>query len=391
MRAAQRRLHRSTRQQSLFAAILPFTLPLLAVLLALAVGAIFLVFLGANVGTVYAKLITGAIGNTYSQTQTIGKAVPLLLVALGVCVAFRANVLNIGVEGQVIVGGLGTTACALIFKELPGPLLLTLSLLAGCLAGAFWAGVAGFLKAWGGVNEILSTIMMNQIAVYLLILLLTGPLKDPAAQQESANIVQSAQIPQSAWLPLLVPRSAFHLGAVLAVVIAIGVYFFLWRTVTGYRIRAVGQNPRASAYAGIPVRRTILVAMLGSGALAGLAGGVEILGVTHRAIQDFSTGYGFSGIVVALFGGLHPFGAIPASLLFGGLLVSGSKLQSVGVSSAMVTVLQGLVVLFVVSSAEIGRRIRRAQSAAPRAAESVPLAGSPEAVPEAIVSPGVSQ
>lgn len=391
MRATvSRRFSFAMPRQRWFGAALPFLLPVLAVLLALAVGAIFLVLLGANVGTVYTKLITGALGNTYSQTQTIGKAVPLLLVALGVCIAFRANVFNIGVEGQVIVGGLGTTACALIFKELPGPLLLILSLLAGCAAGAIWSGVAGYLKAWGGVNEILSTIMMNQIAIYLLILLLTGPLRDPAAQQESANIVQSAQIPQSAWLPLLVPRSAFHLGAILAVILAIAVYFFLWRTVTGYRIRAVGENPRASAYAGIPVKRTILVAMLGSGALAGLAGGVEILGVTHRAIEDFSTGYGFSGIVVALFGGLHPFGAIPASLLFGGLLVSGSKLQSVGVSSAMVTVLQGLVVLFVVSSAEIARRIRRAQSAAPPATETL-LASSPDAVPEAAISPGVTQ
>lgn len=378
----------SRRRQGIFAIILPVALPILAVVLALVVGAIFLAVLGADVGTVYAKLITGAVGNAYSQTQTIGKAVPLLLVALGVCIAFRASVLNIGVEGQLIVGGLGTTACALLFKELPGPLLLLMSLLAGALTGALWAGIAGFLKAWGGVNEILSTIMMNQIAGYLLIVLLTGPLKDPAAQQEAANIVQSAQIPQSAWLPLIVPRSAFHLGAILALVMAVVVYLFLWRTVTGYRIRAVGQNPRASAYAGIPVRRTMLVAMFCSGALAGLAGGVEILGVTHRAIQDFSTGYGFSAIVVGLFGGLHPFGAIPASLLFGGLLVSGSKLQSVGVSSAMVTVLQGLVVLFVVGSAEFGRRIRRAQHT-PSAAESVSISESPAELPEPLTSTGV--
>src|ERR1041384_4516690 len=134
-----------------FEQYIPFLLPVAAVLAALAVGAIFLVFLGAEVGTVYGKLIAGAVGNTYSQTQTIGKAVPLLLVALGVCIAFRANVLNIGVEGQVIVGGLGTTAFALAFPNLPGPLLMTLSLLAGLLAGALWAGIPGFLKAWSGV------------------------------------------------------------------------------------------------------------------------------------------------------------------------------------------------------------------------------------------------
>jgi general nucleoside transport system permease protein len=209
------------------------------------------------------------------------------------------------------------------------------------------------------VNEILSTIMMNQIATYLLIVLLTGPMRDSSAGATSANIVQSARITESAWLPAIVAKTPFHLGAILAVIMAFAVFFLLWRTVAGYRIRAVGQNPRASAYAGISVKKTIVMSMLLSGGLAGLAGGIEILGVTHRAIQDFSAGYGFSGIVVALFGGLHPIGAIPAALLFGGLLVSGTKLQSVGVSSAMVTVLQGLIVLFVVGSSEWVRRSRR--------------------------------
>jgi simple sugar transport system permease protein len=332
---------------------------LLAVVAALAVGVVFLLAINADPGRVYEKLITGAVGNTYSQTQTIGKATPLLLVAIGVCIAFRANVLNIGVEGQVILGGLATTAFALGFRELPSWLLITLSLAAGFIAGAAYGAIPGVLKAWFGVNEILSTIMMNQIAVQLLILLLTGPMKDTSASATSANIVQTAEIPPEAWLPALVPRTYFHTGAILAVFLAVLVYFFLWNSVAGYRIRATGANPHAARYAGIQTRRMLLLAIILSGGLAGLAGGVEVLGVTHRTIQDFSTGYGFSGIVVALFGGLHPVAAIPASLLFGGLLVSGTKLQSVGVSAAMVTVLEGLIVLFVVSSAEIVRRLRR--------------------------------
>jgi simple sugar transport system permease protein len=243
---------------------------------------------------------------------------------------------------------------------------VTLSLLAGFLGGALWGGIPGVLKAWFGVNEILSTIMMNQISIYLLIVLLTGPMKDTGAQTESANIVQSAPIPQAAWLASIVPRTPFHIGAILAVIASVLVFFFLWRTVAGYRIRAVGANPYAAAYAGIKVKRIMLLAMLLSGALAGLAGGVEVLGVTHRSIQDFSTGYGFSGIVVALFGSLHPLGSIPASLLFGGMLVSGAKLQSVGASSAMVTVLQGLIVIFVVGSGEFVRRSRRQMTEPPR-------------------------
>ncbi len=358
--------------------------PILAVLAALAVGAVFLLVLGADVGKVYGKLISGALGSTYSQTQTIGKATPLLLVAIGVCIAFRANVLNIGVEGQVIVGGLASTAAALTLKELPGPALIGLSLLAGFAGGGVWAGIPGVLKAWFNVNEILSSIMMNQISGYLLIVLLTGPMKDATAESTAANIVQSAPIPPQGWLPALIPRSAFHLGAVLAVIAALLVYFFLWRTVAGYRIRAVGQNPHAATYAGISVKRVTLLAMVLSGALAGLAGGVEVLGVTHRVLQDFSTGYGFSGVVVALFGSLHPVGAIPAALLFGGLLVSGTKLQSVGVSSAMVTVLQGLIVLFVVGSSEWSRHARRPAPPA-RSDRNVELEAAPEiAQPEGI-------
>ncbi|MEP7288562.1 MAG: ABC transporter permease [Chloroflexota bacterium] len=357
---------RFTRQRE---ALMPILVPVLAVAAALAVGAVFLLALGIDPGKVYEKLISGAVGSTYSQTQTIGKATTLLLVAIGVCIAFRANVLNIGVEGQVIVGGLATTAFALNFKDLPSPILITLSLLAGFIAGGAWAAIPGVLKAWFRVNEILSTIMMNQISVYLLIVLLTGPLQDTTAGTASANIVQSSKIPEAAWLPLLIPRTVFHLGAILAVIAAFVVYFFLWRTVAGYRIRAVGQNPYASAYAGISVKRMTVLAMVLSGALAGLAGGVEVLGITHRAIQDFSTGYGFSGIVVALFGSLHPLGAIPAALLFGGMLVSGTKLGSVGVSSSMVTVLEGLIVLFVVSSSELVRRSRRHAAEPPLRAE----------------------
>src|SRR5579859_862506 len=364
---------------STFVRRLDFFIPLiaavLAVLIALTIGAVFLIVLGADVSQVYGKLISGALGSTYSLTQTIGKATPLLLVALGICIAFRCNVLNIGVEGQVIVGGLASTAAALAFPSLPSPLLIVLSLLAGFAAGAVWAGIPGILKAWNGVNEILSTIMMNQVATYLLIVLLTGPMKDATADSTAANIIQTARIPEQAWLPAIVARTPFHLGAILAVIAAGLVFFFLWRTVAGYRIRAVGANPKAAAYAGISVKRITLLAMLLSGGLAGLAGGVEVLGVTHRALQDFATGYGFSGIVVALFGGLHPLAAIPASLIFGGLLVSGSKLQSVGVSSAMVTVLQGLIVLCVVGSNELVRRWRQRPHMDSRApeAETLPI------------------
>ncbi len=346
----------------------PVVVPILAVLAALAVGAVFLLAINVDPGMVYAQLIDGAVGSTYSLTQTIGKATPLLFVALGICIAFRANVLNIGSEGQVIIGGLAAAAFALRFGDLPSWALVTLTLMVGFAAGAVWGGIAGALKAWFGVNEILSTIMMNQIAVQILILLLTGPLRDTRADTTSANIIQTAQVSQNAWLPALVPQTYFHTGALLAVALSFVTFFFMWRTVAGYRIRAVGANPDAARYAGISVERVTLLAMGLSGGFAGLAGGVEVLGVAHRALQDFTTGYGFSGIVVALFGLLHPIGAIPAALLFGGLLASGTTLQSAGISAAMVTVLEGLVVLFVVGSRMWTQGTRRRVSEPPRRA-----------------------
>lgn len=347
----------------------PILISLLAVLAALAVAAIFLIILGVDPINVYVQLVKGAVGSTYSLTQTLGKATPLLLVAIGICISFRASVLNIGAEGQVIIGGLATAAFALAFPDLPSWLLVTLSLLAGFAAGALYAAIPGVLKAWFGVNEILSTIMMNQIAIQILILLLTGPLRDTAASATSANIIQTAMITKTAWLPTLVKGSYFHTGLLLAVALAGVIFFFLWWTVAGYRIRAVGANPAAARYAGISVKQVTVMAMALSGGFAGLAGAVEVLGVSHRALQDFTTGYGFSGIVVALFGGLHPLGAIPAAFLFGGLLSSGSTLQSAGVSSAMVTVLQGLVVMFVVGSSRWVQRARRTDAPPPRAAE----------------------
>jgi simple sugar transport system permease protein len=229
--------------------------------------------------------------------------------------------------------------------------LLPLALLAGVIAGGVWGGVPGVLKARLGVNEILSTIMMNQIAIQLANFLLRGPLIDPAEIAAGTHIAQSALLPQQVWLPRLVPQTLLHAGAILAVVLALLVYVFLWRTTIGYRIRAAGLNPAAARYAGIRVPVYQALALILGGAFAGLAGAVEVTGVTHRMLEGLSGGYGFSGIVAALFGKLHPLGVIPASILFGGLLVGADKMQrAVQVPSALIDALQGLIVLFVVGS-----------------------------------------
>jgi simple sugar transport system permease protein len=283
---------------------------------------------------------------------------------LGITIAFRGGVINIGGEGQLIVGALAATAMALAFPEWPGVILLPLALAAGVAGGAAWGGVPGVLKARLGVNEILSTIMMNQIAIQLSNYLLRGPMIDPAEIARGTQIAQSAQLPQQVWLIRLVPRTLLNGGAIIAVVMAVLVYIFLWRTTIGYRIRAVGLNAEAARYAGIRVPVYQALALVLGGAFAGLAGAVEVLGVQHRMMEGLSGGYGFSGIVAALFGKLHPLGVIPASILFGGLLVGADKMQrAVQVPSALIGALQGLVVLFVVSSDIWARyRARRRQT-----------------------------
>ena len=339
-------------------------LPVLATILALLIGAVVLLLLKKNPVEAYQAMISGAFGNVQGLTQTLVKATPLLLVGLGICIAFRGGVINIGGEGQLLVGAIVTTVFGIVFKTLSGWVLVPLCLLGGAAAGGIWGGIPGVLRARLGVNEILSTVMMNAIALQLSNFLLSGPLMDPAEMERKTFLPESARIVKQAWLTRLVPQTLLHSGAIIAVVMAILVYIFLWRTTIGYRIRAVGLNPDASRCAGINVPLYQALSLILGGAFAGLAGAVEILGVHHKLLEGISAGYGFSGIVAALFGKLHPLGAIPASIFFGGLLVGGDKMQrTVQVPSYLIIALLGLVVLFVVSSdIWVRRRARRREA-----------------------------
>ncbi|HMT19742.1 MAG TPA: ABC transporter permease [Promineifilum sp.] len=340
-------------------------LPLLATLAALAVGAVMLQLLGANPINAYGALLNGAFGSQNALADTIVRATPLLLVALGICIAFRAGVINIGGEGQLVAGAILGTFVGLAFPEAPGIVVIPLALVAGFIGGAIWGGIPGVLKAYYNVNEILSTIMLNIIAVQAMNYLLRGPMIDPAQMEVASRIPQTARLAQAFDLPRWTP-TRLHLGALLAI-LAFVVYIFLWRTTTGYRIRAVGLNPAASRYAGINVRHNIVLALLLSGAFAGLAGAVQVYGVHHRMFTDgslagFTGSAGFNGIVAALFGKLNPIGAIPASLIFGALIVGANSLQrAMQVPAALITALNGLVVVFVVSSDIFSRRLARSR------------------------------
>lgn len=357
-------------------------LPVFAALAALLLGAVMLYLLQANPLQAYQAMWEGAFGSPNAIAETLVKATPLLLVALGICIAFRGDVINIGGEGQMIIGAIMATWVGLSFTDWPGWAVITLSMVAGFIGGAIWGGIPGVLKAYFNVNEILSTVMMNSIAVYIMNFLLRGPMIDPSQALLSSKIPQTARLLEAFRLPRLAP-TRLHLGILIAVVLAILVYIVLWRTTLGYRIRAVGQNPHASRYGGIKVKRYVVLALLLSGAFAGLAGATQVFGVNYRMITDgsasgFTGGAGFNGIVAALFGQLHPLLSIPASILFGALLVGANSMQRVvQVPSALVIALNGLVVVFVVS-AEFWRRRRQRRRLAAAAIESEapPGAGS---------------
>jgi simple sugar transport system permease protein len=260
-------------------------------------------------------------------------------------------------------------------------------LIGGFVAGALFGGIAGFLKAYFNVNEILSTIMLNQVAVQIMNFLLNGPLLDPATAG-SNNIPKTARIVEQAELPRLsigllggtelFAKTRLHYGLILAIILAVVIYVLLWRTTIGYRIRAVGENERAARYAGLSVERQMILSMFLAGGFAGLAGVVQVLGLQYRLQTDgspggFTGGAGFNGIVAALFGGLNPIGAIPASIFFGGLLVGAQKMQrDLGVSASLITAINGLIVIFTVSSQVFRKRRNQRQ----RKARSLPKSES---------------
>jgi simple sugar transport system permease protein len=361
-------------------------MPVFATLAALVLGAVMLLFLKVNPIEAYQALWDGAFGSSNAFAETLVKATPLLLIALGICISFRGDVINIGGEGQMIIGAIFATWVGLTFTALPGWLAITLAMLAGFLGGAVWGGIPGFLKAYFRVNEILSTVMMNAIAVQVMNFLLRGPMIDPSQAELASKIPQTARLLEIFRLPRLAP-TRLHLGALIAGILAILVYILLWRTTLGYRIRAVGQNPHASRYAGIKVPRYIVLALVFSGAFAGLAGAIQVYGVNYRMITDgsasgFTGSAGFNGIVAALFGQLHPIWSIPASILFGALLVGANSMQRVvQVPSAFVTALNGLVVVFVVSSEILRRRRQRRRLAAVGKDEESPPAVDKEKIP----------
>jgi ABC-type uncharacterized transport system permease subunit len=319
-------------------------LPAAAVLVALLFGAVLLALNGFNGWDIFSVMLVGVFQDMRSLAEILLKATPLILIGVGLCVAFRCSIWNIGAEGQFYAGAVAATTIGVAFDELSAWLYVPLVIVAGALAGAAWAAIAGLLKIYFRASEIVTTIMLNYIAMIGTSYLVTGPLRDAAAAYP-----QSARLFKEAWMPRILPPTRLHIGILIALALAVAVYIFLFRSSKGYAVRVVGISPHAARYAGMNVSRNIMLAICISGAMAGLAGAFEIAGVTHRLYQNISPGYGFEGIAVALLANNNPIGAIFSGGLFA-VLRSGSELMQINaqVPQVLVFVIQGVVILSVV-------------------------------------------
>ncbi|MEM7799544.1 MAG: ABC transporter permease [Chloroflexota bacterium] len=347
------------------------SIPVTAVVIALLIGALILYISGINPLVAYGALFEGALGEPKGVQRTIEKATPLIFSGLAVAFAFKAGLFNIGAQGQLVFGALTSAVVGFMIPEetLPALIHIPLALLAGAIAGGLYGALPGYLKTATGAHEVITTIMLNFIALNITDFLADGPLKDPSPTNivaRTPKIVESARIPLIGdWLPemrdLAVMESGsewaqywveviylFPIGFFLSLVMVVLTAWLLWRTTLGYEIRTVGQNANAARYAGIKVARTVVITMAISGALAGLGGAVETQGVVERFEPGFNVGLGFDGITIALLGKTNPYGVVPAALLVGAMKAGSSKMQfDSGTPPEIVDVILAIILFFI--------------------------------------------
>ena len=329
-----------------------------AVVAALLLCAVLLVLQGHNPWTAYTDMALGAFGSRFAIEQTLLKAIPLMLTTLGVTITFAAGLWNIGAEGQLTIGALAASWLALNHGTLPALVLLPAMMLLGLCGGAVWALVPAVPRAYVGLNEVISTLLLNYVALLVVDYLVFGAWADPTA----FNFPYSPAFSDAARLPMLF--GDVHLGLILALAATVIVAFVLGHTVWGYELRTSGASAGAARYAGMPVTRNILVAMAASGALSGLAGMAEVSGMIFRVQQGISPGYGYSAIIIAWLAKLNPWAAVPVAILFAGLLNGGYALQTSKVPAAIAYMIQAAILFLVVAGEALLARARRAREAA---------------------------
>ncbi len=336
--------------------VFSFVKAILAVCFAMVVVYFILLLTGYDPFPVYGALFRGAFGSKRCIGESLVSTTPLLLSGLGFAIAYRCGLFNIGLEGQITVGGIAAAFFGYILPEMSPIIHVALCLAAGALAGAFWGFIPGYLKARFGIHEVIGVIMLNHIAFKIAAYLVSmqGPMKDTLDDMPASPFIRD-----SARIVRIIQGTRIHWGIFFAVAVAVVIWVLLFRTRLGFKIRAVGKNKYAAETAGISIKKHIVLTLSISGALGGLAGAVEILGVHYRLFAAFSPGYGFDAIAVALLGMVHPIGIIASSFLFG-VLRSGSVLMQAlyGVNKDMVSVITGIIVLFMGMSTPIGILIK---------------------------------
>jgi ABC-type uncharacterized transport system permease subunit len=321
-------------------------LPVWATLVALLLGAGLILLAGVNPVSAYVALFLGAFSDIYGMSSTLVKTTPLVFAGLGVALAFKGGYFNVGAEGQLYLGGLGSTLVGL-YLPVPSPALhITLALTAGFVAGGLWSLIPGYLRARHAVNEIITCIFMYFIALLLINYMVSGPLFEGGSQA-----AMSPEIAVSARLPIIIPGTDVHLGFPICILFVLILSYVLKKTTIGYQITAMGLNPTACHYAGIPTVRNMIILSVVSGGLAGLAGSSEIMGLKYRLYDAFSPGYGLDAIVIAFLAKSSPLGVMAASFFFGALRSGAGMMQrATGIPTTAVLAIQGLVILFVAIS-----------------------------------------
>lgn len=347
--AAETLLNRTSRGREDFETLV--VVPIFAVIVALILGALIMLATNVDLATIgksYVALAHGSVGSLSAISETLTAAIPLVLAGLGLALGFRAGLFNIGAEGQLLLGGMAAVVAGFMLDGLPWVVHLPIALLAGALVGALYASIAGWLKAATGAHEVISTIMLNLISFRLLDYFL----RQPFIQKEGRADPISKSVPDSAELPRLLdwidPNLRVHAGLFLMLAAVAFVYWILFRSKIGFAFRASGENLHAARYAGMHSSLIIIAAMATAGALAGLAGASQVLGVLDRATPGFSAGIGFDAIAVALMGRSHPLGVLLAGLLFGALEAGGRQMQvDAGVSIDLISIIQALIIVFI--------------------------------------------
>ena len=337
-------------------------IPLLATFTALIIGAIIIVLTGSSLSdalNAYGALLQGSVGSLRAISETLTAATPLIFAGLSVALAFRAGLFNIGGEGQALIGGMFAVWVGFSITGLPIYIHLPLAVLAGIVGGAIWGFIPGVLKAKTGAHEVITTIMLNYIALRLVDYFLKTSIFQREGRNEPVSKTVEASANYPAFLSSIDPALRVHAGLFVALAAAVFVSWLLFRTTIGFEFRAVGANPNAARYAGISVTKVYILVMLVAGALAGSAGAGQVLGVLDRATPGFSEGLGFDGIAVALLGRSNPYGVVAAALLFGGLRAGGQQMQvSANVGIDLIAVIQALIIMFVAAPALISAMYR---------------------------------